>query len=213
MKQYHLNESPIVYYIIRKEKTEWVLFLHAAFVHHDMFRKQISYFQDNYSILTLDILGHGKSTKARKGDVAQDFANRYPEAVQSLACFGGYDINNFDTKMQRENQASQTLMMLKAVFSIKWFAKSNKKISAYVTGPKGFLQDEYSVSKEVVSVFWSIEAMKNAQAKLDRGENYYEWDCDFCNLQSSINVAEVEQIISPDQAWYLREKYLGLERV
>lgn len=59
----------------------------------------------------------------------------------------------------------------------------------------------------------SIEAMKDAQAKLDRGEEYYEWDCDFCNLQSSINVAEVEQIISPDQAWYLRKKYLGLERV
>lgn len=59
----------------------------------------------------------------------------------------------------------------------------------------------------------SIEAMKDAQAKLDRGEEYYEWDCDFCDLQSSINMAEVEQIISPDQAWYLREKYLGLERV
>lgn len=59
----------------------------------------------------------------------------------------------------------------------------------------------------------SIESMKKAQAKLDRGEKYYEWDCDFCDLQSSINVAETEQIISPDQAWYLREKYLGLERV
>ena len=25
--------------------------------------------------------------------LAQDFANRYPEAVNSLACFGGYDIS------------------------------------------------------------------------------------------------------------------------
>ena len=54
--------------------------------------------------------------------LAQDFANQYPEAVQSLACFGGYDINNFDVKMQKENSASQILMMLKAIFSIKWFA-------------------------------------------------------------------------------------------
>ena len=59
----------------------------------------------------------------------------------------------------------------------------------------------------------SIEAMKSAWEKLERGEEYYEWDCDFCDLQSSINVAETEQLISPDQAWYLREKYLGLERV
>lgn len=62
--------------------------------------------------------------------LAQDFANRYPDAVQSLACFGGYDINNFDRKMQKENGASQMLMMLKALFSVKWFAKANKKISA-----------------------------------------------------------------------------------
>ncbi len=58
----------------------------------------------------------------------------------------------------------------------------------------------------------SIEAMKEGQAKLARGEKYFDWDCDFCDLQSSINVAEVEQIISPEQAWYLREKYLGLRR-
>ena len=63
--------------------------------------------------------------------LAQDFANKYPEAVKSLACFGGYDINNFDMKMQKENRASQMLMMLEALFSVKWFAQSNKKISAY----------------------------------------------------------------------------------
>ncbi len=41
----------------------------------------------------------------------------------------------------------------------------------------------------------SIEAMKKAQDKLDRGEEYHEWDCGFCDLQSSINVAEMEQIM------------------
>lgn len=59
----------------------------------------------------------------------------------------------------------------------------------------------------------SIEAMNKAQQKIKNGEEYYDWDCDFCDLQSSINVAETEQIISPAQAWFLREKYLGMERV
>ena len=68
MKQYYLDESPIVYYTSRKEKAEWILFIHAAFVNHNMFQIQIDYFQDKYNILTLDIIGHGKSTKARKGD-------------------------------------------------------------------------------------------------------------------------------------------------
>lgn len=34
-------------------------------------------------------------------------------------------------KCKKENSASQILMMCKAVFPIKWFAKSNKKISAH----------------------------------------------------------------------------------
>lgn len=162
MKQYKLENSPVVYYVSGTEHTEWVLFLHAAFVSHYMFRTQTEYFKDKYNVLTLDIIGHGNSTDTQKGDsidrmsawisgilkkenidkvhivgislgavLAQDFANKFPEAVRSLACFGGYDINNFDAKMQKGNSAAQMLMMLKAVFSTKWFAKSNKKISAY----------------------------------------------------------------------------------
>lgn len=162
MKQQRLNNSPITYYISENGNIEWLLFLHAAFVNHNMFKSQTEYFRDKFNILTVDIIGHGNSTDTQKGDgidkmsmwineilkkeniekihivgvslgaiLAQDFANRFPGAVQSLACFGGYDINNFDKTLQKKNGAAQALMMLKAVFSIKWFAKSNKKISAY----------------------------------------------------------------------------------
>ena len=158
------ENSPIVYYKNENinKNSDWILFLHAAFVNHNMFRNQIEYFKDNYNVIALDIIGHGESTDTRKDDgiekmsqwiyeilqtekiseihiagvslgsvIAQDFANKYPQNVKSLACFGGYDINNFDEKMQQENGFGQMLMMLKAVFSVKWFAKSNKKISAY----------------------------------------------------------------------------------
>lgn len=63
----------------------------------------------------------------------QDFANKYEEKVLSLACFGGYDINDFDIEKQKANSKGQMKIMLKAIFSIKWFAKANKKISAYTT--------------------------------------------------------------------------------
>ena len=162
MNQYQLNNSPIVYYVSENGHDQWVLFLHAAFVNHDMFRTQVEYFSRFYNVIVPDIIGHGSSTNTKKGDslakmsqwiheileyhsidrihiagvsvgavLAQDFANKYPHEVQSLTCFGGYDINNFDPKMQQENSAGQMLMMLKAIFSVKWFAKDNKKISAY----------------------------------------------------------------------------------
>ncbi|MBQ3526937.1 MAG: helix-turn-helix transcriptional regulator [Clostridia bacterium] len=59
----------------------------------------------------------------------------------------------------------------------------------------------------------SLETMKKAWNLLDNGEKYLRWDCDYCNLQSDINIAEVESLISTEQAWYLREKYLRIERV
>lgn len=59
----------------------------------------------------------------------------------------------------------------------------------------------------------SIRAMIDAWRKLDNGIEYLRWDCDYCNLQSDINSAEVNQLISEEQAWFLREKYLRLERV
>lgn len=156
-----LHGSPIVYFVSNEGHAEWVLFLHAAFVHHEMFKDQFAYFLDKYNILAVDIMGHGLSLETGKGDgidrmadwiagimqvegidslhvvgvslgavLAQDFANRYPDAVRSLACFGGYNINDFDARLQRRNAARQMGMLLKALFSVKWFAKSNKKISA-----------------------------------------------------------------------------------
>lgn len=59
----------------------------------------------------------------------------------------------------------------------------------------------------------SVRSMAEAWRKLDSGQEYLRWDCDYCNLQSDINSAEVNQAISTEQAWYLREKYLRLERV
>ena len=162
IERLQLKDSPIVYYVSGREQKEWVLFLHAAFVSHEMFEEQTEYFKNRYNVLAVDIIGHGQSVNTKKGDsidrmsawihdiikaenietihivgislgavLAQDFANHYPENVKSLACFGGYDINNFDKAMQKENGAAQMLMMLKAICSVKWFAKANKKISAY----------------------------------------------------------------------------------
>ena len=58
----------------------------------------------------------------------------------------------------------------------------------------------------------SIAQMQAAWDRLDRGEKDLRWDCDYCNLQTDINNAEVNQVISSEQAWYLREKYLRMER-
>lgn len=167
MNTLFLENSPIAYHIDTAANTEWVCFLHAAFVNSDMFKTQFDYFKGKYNLLAIDILGHGKSLNATKSDsiekmsdwinqifikhkisaahfvgvslgsvFIQDFANKYDEKVLSLACFGGYNINDFDFKRQKANSKGQMKMMLKAMFSVKWFAKENKKISAYTEQAK-----------------------------------------------------------------------------
>ena len=58
----------------------------------------------------------------------------------------------------------------------------------------------------------SIQEMQKSWAIIDSGSRDPHWYSYWCNLNADINSAEVERIISPEQAWYLREKYLRMER-
>lgn len=101
--------------------------------------------------------------------LAQDFANRYPQEVQSLACFGGYDINHFDAAMQKENGSSQMRMMAKAFLSVKWFAKDNKRISAHTRqAQKDFYDMNVQFPKKSFKYLASLQKMINVYPSQQR---------------------------------------------
>ena len=54
----------------------------------------------------------------------------------------------------------------------------------------------------------SIREMQKSWTLIDNGEKDLYW----CDLNALINSYEVDQVISSEQAWYLREKYLRMER-
>ena len=58
----------------------------------------------------------------------------------------------------------------------------------------------------------SVDKMKEVWQALDNGESYPLWDCFYCDLQSTINICVTSNLITCEQAWYLREKYLRIER-
>lgn len=203
MKELHLDNSPIAYFLDDTANKDWIVFVHAAFVDHRMFEKQFEYFANKYNILAVDILGHGKSTKAAKNasieemsfwineifqkhNIAaahfvgvslgavfiQDFANRYEDKVLSLACFGGYDINNFDAKKQKGNSKNQMKMMFRAIFSIKWFAKANKEISAYT---KQAQEEFYRLNLQFEKKsFMYLSKLKNLVNKFPKKQRHYK---------------------------------------
>lgn len=90
-------------------------------------------------------------------------------------------------------------------------AKHERNSELY--GEDGLPLDKSYLEKELPD--WlsaSVAKMQTTWDRLDAGEKYSFWDCDYADLQSDINIAEVEGFISSDQAWYLREKYLRVER-
>lgn len=201
MEQRKLDNSPLTYYVSGTDHDQWILFIHAAFVNHSMFRTQFDYFKQNYNILAIDIIGHGKSLDTQEGDsvekmsqwifeilatekidqihivgvslgavLAQDFSNNYPHAVRSLSCIGSYDINNFDGKLDKENNVNQMLMMLKTIFSVKWFAESNKKISAYTPqAQEEFYQMNSQFQKKSFRYLSALKNLENKHTTQKRG--------------------------------------------
>lgn len=71
MQELYLEDSPIAYYIDDAANKDWIVFIHAAFVDRRMFEKQFEYFSGKYNLLAVDILGHGNSLRARKGDTVE----------------------------------------------------------------------------------------------------------------------------------------------
>ncbi len=59
----------------------------------------------------------------------------------------------------------------------------------------------------------SLDNMKKSWKAIDSGEQDIHWDLYWCELNADINSAETDKTISNEQAWYLREKYLRMERI
>ncbi len=58
----------------------------------------------------------------------------------------------------------------------------------------------------------SLKSFIEGKKKAASDKSYLHFDCDYCLLQANINCAETDNDISTEQAWYLREKYLGISK-
>ena len=56
----------------------------------------------------------------------------------------------------------------------------------------------------------SLDAMKESWKIEDSGATDPHWDCFWCELNADINSAEVDHLISHEQAAYLRSEYLRM---
>ena len=77
----------------------------------------------------------------------------------------------------------------------------------------GLPKDESYLEKSLPAYLQkSIAAMQASWEIVDCGGKDLHWDIYWSELNADINSAETEQEISSDQAWYLRRKYLRMEK-
>lgn len=74
------------------------------------------------------------------------------------------------------------------------------------------IEDGYPIRALPPWLVESIVRMQKSWARLDQGLEDMRRDAWWCDLNASINIAEVEKLISSDHAEHLREKYLRMKK-
>lgn len=67
-KSVELNGTKMKYYVSGKPNGELILFIHPAFSDHRAFNLQLEFFDKNYRVITVDLLGHGFSKTINDSD-------------------------------------------------------------------------------------------------------------------------------------------------
>ncbi len=85
-KTLKINDYEIHYFVSGKENNDLVLFLHPAFSDHRAFDQQIDFFSKKYSVITIDLIGHGLS-KAKKSKDKIDASSKHIEKILEIEGF------------------------------------------------------------------------------------------------------------------------------
>ncbi|MEN8249707.1 MAG: alpha/beta hydrolase [Bacteroidota bacterium] len=81
-KIYETNGYGIHYYVSGQEHEEAIIFLHPAFSDHQAFDLQVDYFSKSYKVISLDMIGHGKSKAGKSKDKIDASADHIKEIME-----------------------------------------------------------------------------------------------------------------------------------
>ncbi|HET6227735.1 MAG TPA: alpha/beta hydrolase [Bacteroidia bacterium] len=77
------DDAVIDYHVTGKGDTT-LLFVHGAFIDQTYWKEQVDHFSQHYIVVTMDLPGHGKSSKTRKDWSLESFADDVKEVINVL---------------------------------------------------------------------------------------------------------------------------------
>lgn len=77
-------DSETKLYYEDKGEGQTVIFVHGVMMSSKFFHKQVPYFSDKYRTITLDLRGHGQSTKVEHGHTVAQYARDLKQFIEKL---------------------------------------------------------------------------------------------------------------------------------
>ncbi|UFT98589.1 alpha/beta hydrolase [Radiobacillus kanasensis] len=96
-----------------------VLFIHGVMMSSKFFQKQVPYFQKNYRVLTVDLRGHGQSSKVEHGHTVAQYARDMKAFIEQLDLkdvilvgwsMGAFVVWDYINQFGRENIKATTVV-------------------------------------------------------------------------------------------------------
>lgn len=81
-----VDETEIHYFVSGNKNGDLIVFLHPAFSDHRAFDQQVDFFSKKYSVITIDLIGHGLS-KAKKSKDKIDASTKHIEEILNIEGF------------------------------------------------------------------------------------------------------------------------------
>jgi pimeloyl-ACP methyl ester carboxylesterase len=165
-----LKNTSVYYYLCGNPDRECIIMVHPAFADHSAFDLQLEYFASEYQIITLDLIGHGKSLNTKKGDGIDQtaeyinqimIAEAIPRAHLVGVSLGGVLIQDFANKYP-EKVASLCCV---GAYDINNFDPSMQKENS----GKQMLM----MLKALLSIKWFSEANKKISAATESAQEAF----------------------------------------
>ena len=154
------TSSGTFYFFNKKEQSIPIVFIHGVGLTHEIWQPQLDFFKE-YSTLSYDILGHGKTRLEKKEISFDDFSDQLIKLIDELKIekihFVGFSIGsliarNFATKF---NNRLQSLILLGSIY------KRSEEQQRIVNERFNQAKKELKLSKQALTRWFTDEYLEN----------------------------------------------------
>jgi pimeloyl-ACP methyl ester carboxylesterase len=152
--------SGTFYFLNKKSNSNPIIFIHGVGLTHEMWQPQLDFFE-NYSTLSYDILGHGKSPLTKKDISFDDFSEQLIELTDELKIkkfhligfsIGSLIARNFATRF---NDRLQSLVLLGSIY------KRSEQQQKIVNERFNQAKKELKLSKQALKRWFTDKYLEN----------------------------------------------------